>query len=95
MLSMHNVEVDYALEVSKSSDFSTLVDGALILVLVTDTFYTIVNLSYNTYYYYRVRSVVSNDSSLWSDFSGVLTSPSAPVIVVSNVTNSSLCIVMG
>ena len=82
------VDVSYELEISLASDFSMVLDNVGSL-LASDTFYGVGGLSYNTYYYYRVRSVVGANRSLWSIVGGVLTSPSSPVVVVSNVTDRS------
>ena len=78
-ISWYPVNVDgigYELEISLASDFSMVLDD-IGSVLTSDTFYNIGGLSYNTYYYYRVRSGLDVDSSLWSIIGGVLTSPSA------------------
>ena len=80
------IDVRYALEISSDPDFSV---DSVFSVLVDDTFHTIEDLSFSTYYYYRVRSVLGEDSSLWSDIGGVLTSPLFPNVVVSNITDKS------
>ena len=71
-----------------SSDFSIALDDVG-SVMLSDTYHSMGGLSYNTYYYYRVRSVVGFDISLWSSVGGILTSPSEPAVVVSNLTNRS------
>ena len=86
-----HVDVDnvkYKLEISSDPDFSMVLEDVSSLLLSGNS-HSISGLSYNTYYYYRVRSVLDSDNSLWSVVGGALTSPSAPVVTIRNVTDRS------
>ncbi|MBI1767137.1 MAG: hypothetical protein HYR67_02040 [Bacteroidetes bacterium] len=82
--------VQYQLDVSTASDFSSMVSGYNSLLLSNVTSYAVTGLSTGTTYYYRVRAVNASGASSSSNTISVLTFPAAPsVSAAGSITSSS------